>query len=70
MLNAKALTSQDLQALSHGAISELAANLLTQLRAKDAQTPGLQLAQTILTEHIDEPGVSPARTPVQVGRHA
>jgi len=43
MLNAKALTSPDLQALSHGAISELAANLLTQLRAKDAQ---LQQAAT------------------------
>jgi transposase len=47
MLNAKALTSHDLQALSHGAISELAANLLTQLRAKDAQ---LQQAATQIAQ--------------------
>jgi transposase len=37
MLNATALTSHDLQGLSHGAVSELAASLLEQLSAKDAQ---------------------------------
>ena len=37
MLNAKALTSQDLQGLSYGAISELAASLLAQLTDQDAQ---------------------------------
>ena len=37
MLNAKALTSQDLQGLSYGAISELAASLLVQLTDQDAQ---------------------------------
>jgi len=37
MLSAKALTSHDLRGLSHGAVSELAASLLAQLDAKDAQ---------------------------------